>query len=116
LPLRRAQALLEWNKKHLNRYAELRIEDLVDLFAPSFVVKANERSYEADHDSYLAFLNRFRADIEALDYHVQEYFQSGSAVVVPLAATITRIHVSQEMFDAIMLLKFDAEGKICHWQ
>jgi hypothetical protein len=35
---------------------------------------------------------------------------------MPLTATMKRCHGKEEIFDAIMLIKFNPSGKIVHWQ
>jgi hypothetical protein len=40
----------------------------------------------------------------------------GSTVVMPLKATVKRLQGKVDVFDAIMLIKFDNLGKIVHWQ
>jgi len=111
----RAKRLLEWNREKLNRHSSLQMDDLNELFAPSFIVIANERKYDANHQNYYAFLNQFRSEIESIDYQVQEYICSGSTVVMPLTATIRRSS-QEEIIDAILLVKFNDKGKIVHWQ
>lgn len=112
----RSKQLLEWNTEKLTRRSNLHIEDLQELFAPEFVVKVNGREYEATHQNYYAFLNKFRFDIDIIDYYVQEYINMGSTVVMPLKAIVKRCQGKEDIFDAIMLLKFNDEGKIIHWQ
>ncbi|MBA3237359.1 MAG: hypothetical protein H0T62_03295 [Parachlamydiaceae bacterium] len=112
----RAKYLLEWNKQKLTKHSNLKIEDLNELFAPKFLVVANGREYHADHQSYYEFLNKFRAPIDSITYDVQEYYKVGSSIFMPLVATVKRLDGKKEVFDAIMLLKFDDSGKIIHWQ
>lgn len=112
----RAKSLLAWNREKLTSKSQLAIEDLKDLFAPEFLVVVNERRYEANHQNYFEFLNRFRSDIETLDYQVQEYLNTGSTVIMPLTATVKRVQGRQDVFDAVMLIKFNEAGKIVHWQ
>jgi hypothetical protein len=112
----RSKRLLEWNKEKLTRYSNLQIEDLKELFAPKFIVIANGREYDATHQNYYEFLNKFRSDIDTIDYQVQEYLNMGSTVVMPLKAIVKRFHGKEDIFDAIMLIKFNDAGKIIHWQ
>jgi len=112
----KAKRLLEWNKEKLTSQSNLRIEDLKELFASKFVVIANERKYDANHQNYYEFLNKFRSDIATIDYQVQEYINAGSTVVMPLTAIVKRIQGKEDIFDAILLVKFDDSGKIVHWQ
>ncbi|MCB1111184.1 MAG: AAA family ATPase [Chlamydiales bacterium] len=112
----RAKRLLEWNREKLTIRADLKIEDLEELFAPEFVVRANEREYDANHQNYFEFLNKFRSDIEMIDYQVQEYLNTESTVVMPLTATVKRTHGKEDIFNAIMLVRFNESGKIVHWQ
>jgi len=112
----KAKRLLEWNREKLTSQSNLRIQDLDELFASEFVVIANERKYEANHQSYFDFLNDFRSNIKSLEYRVQETIQAGSAVVMPLTATVIQLSGKEDIFDAIMLIKFNEHGKIVHWQ
>jgi predicted ATPase len=112
----KAVRLLEWNKQKLTSHSNLTIEDLNELFAQKFVVIANGREYDADHPSYYEFLNKFRSDIDTIDYQVQEYFNTGATVLMPLVATVKRLQGKEEIFDAILFVKFNDAGKIIHWQ
>ena len=112
----RSKRLLEWNKEKLTRHANLTIGDLKELFAPEFIVIANGREYDATHQNYYEFLNKFRSDIDTIDYQVQESLNMGSTVVMPLKAIVKRLQGGKDIFDAIMLIKFNDEGKIIHWQ
>lgn len=40
----------------------------------------------------------------------------GSTVVMPLKVTVKRLQGKVDVFDAIMLIKFNDLGKIVHWQ
>lgn len=112
----KAKRLLEWNREKLTSRSSLRIGDLEKLFASEFVVVANGRRYDADHRSYYEFLNMFRADIESIDYEVQEYINAESTVVMPLKAIVKRLQGSEDVFEAILFFKFNDFGKIVHWQ
>lgn len=112
----RAKRLLEWNKEKLTIHSNLKIGDIAELFAPEFVVMANGRKYDANHQTYFEFLNKFRSEIAEINYDVQEYIQDGATIVMPLKATVKRPNGQEDLFDAIMLIKFDPSGKIVHWQ
>lgn len=112
----RAKRLLEWNKEKLTSQSSLSIKDIEELFAPKFVVMANGRKYDANYESYYDFLNKFRSNIASIDYNVQEYIAMESTVVMPLTAKVKRTNGNEDLFDAIMLIKFDDAGKIVHWQ
>lgn len=112
----KGKRLLEWNKEKLTSRSNLNIEDLKELFASKFTVIANGRKYEANHENYYEFLNKFRSDIDTIDYQVQEYLNMESAVVMPLKATVKRLQGKEDVFDAILLIKFNDSGKIIHWQ
>lgn len=114
--LSKAKRLLEWNKEKLTSRSILMINDIKELFAPEFVVMANGRKYDANYQNYYEFLNKFRSDIASIDYEVQDYFSMGLTVVMPLKATLKRVQGNTDVFDAIMLIKFDDLGKIVHWQ
>jgi hypothetical protein len=112
----KGKRLLEWNKEKLTSQSELSVDDLKEFFAPEFVVIANGRKYDANYQNYYEFLNKFRSDIDTIDYDVQEYLNMGSTVVMPLKATVKRLQGVEDIFDAIMLIKFNDLGKIVHWQ
>ncbi|MCP5506778.1 MAG: AAA family ATPase [Chlamydiales bacterium] len=112
----RAKRLLEWNKEKLTSQSTLSIKDIEELFAPKFVVMANGRKYDANYESYYQFLNKFRSNIANIDYNVQEYVTMESTVVMPLTAKVRRTEGKEDLFDAIMLIKFNDAGKIIHWQ
>jgi hypothetical protein len=112
----KGKRLLEWNKEKLTNQSHLRIEDLNELFAPEFIVIANGRQYNANHQNYYEFLNQFRSDIETIDYQVQEYINEGATVIMPLKAIVKRLQGKEDVFDAILLIKFNDSGKIIHWQ
>lgn len=112
----KGKRLLEWNKEKLTARSNLKIEDLKELFAPEFVVIANGRKYDANHQNYYEFLNNFRSDIDTIDYQVQEYLKTESTVIMPLKAVVKRLQGKEDVFDAILLVKFNDLGKIVHWQ
>lgn len=111
-----AKRLLAWNKEKLTYQSNLSIKDIEKLFAPTFTVIANGRIYEANYESYYEFLNRFRSDIVNIDYTVREYINDGLTVVMPLIAKIKRIQEKKDLFNAILLIKFNDSGKILHWE
>lgn len=112
----RAKRLLDWNRQKLTSHSTLAIDDLEELFAPEFVAIANGRRYEANYQSYFEFLNRFRSTIASIDYQVQEYISCPSAAIMPLKAAVERLNGEVEIFNAILLLKFNDSGKIILWQ
>lgn len=112
----KGKRLLEWNKEKLTSQSDLSVNDIQELFAPEFVVMANGRKYDANYQNYYEFLNKFRSDIATIDYDVQEYISMGSTVVMPLRAIVKRLQGNVDIFDAILLLKFNNLGKIVHWQ
>lgn len=112
----KGKRLLEWNKEKLTSQSDLSVNDIKELFAPEFVVMANGRIYDANYQNYYEFLNKFRSDIYSLEYEVQEYLNMESTVVMPLKAKVKRLQGKVDVFDAIMLIKFNELGKIVHWQ
>ena len=112
----KGKRLLEWNKEKLTSQSNLSVNDIKELFNPEFVVMANGRKYNANYQNYFEFLNKFRSDIDTIDYDVQEYLNMESTVVMPLKATVKRIRGKVDIFDAILLIKFNDSGKIVHWQ
>ena len=116
LYIAKAKHLLDWNKIKLTSYSDLKIDDIKALFAPKFIVMANGRKYDANYQNYYDFLNKFRSDIATIDYEVQEYLNVGSTVVISLKAIVKRLQGKTEIFEAIMVIKFNDAGKIVHWQ
>lgn len=112
----KAKRLLDWNREKLTSQSNLRIEDLDELFAKDFIVLANERKYNANHQNYFDFLNEFRSNIKTINYQVQEYINDQSTVVMPLTSSVERLNGKVDMFDAILLIKFNESGQIVHWQ
>lgn len=112
----KGKRLLEWNKEKLTSRSNLKVEDLKELFAPEFVVIANGRKYDANYQNYYEFLNEFRSDIDTIDYQVQEYLTTELTVIMPLKAVVKRLNKKEDIFDAILLVKFNDSGKIIHWQ
>lgn len=112
----KAKRLLEWNKEKLTSRSNLKIEDLKELFASEFVVIANGRKYDANYQNYYEFLNKFRSDIDTIEYQVQEYLTTEATVIMPLKANVKRLSGNEDVYDAILLIKFNDSGKIIHWQ
>ena len=81
-----------------------------------FIVIANDRKYDVNYQTYFEFLNQFRSDINSIDYQVQEYLTADSTVIMPLKAIVKRLQGIEDIFDAILLVKFNDSGKIIHWQ
>jgi putative sterol carrier protein len=112
----KGKRLLEWNKEKLTSRSDLSVNDIKELFAPEFVVIANGRTYDANYQNYYEFLNKFRSDIDTLEYEVQEYIIMESTVVMPLKATVKLLQGKMDVFDAILIIKLNDLGKIVHWQ
>ena len=110
-----AERLLRWNKIHLNHIATLSEEDIAEVFASNFVVKANGRVYEANHGNYKEFLDGFRRDIVAIEYDVQQIVCEDCSVVLAMKAKVLRICGREDVFEAMLLLTFDKEGKVSLW-
>lgn len=111
-----AKQLLAWNKKNLVSSADLRKEEITQLFAPEFQIKANGRFYDGNYKNYFEFLNKFRENIYSLEYELQEFISDEDKVAIPLRAKIVRTDGSTQLFDAIMILGFNKAGKITLWQ
>lgn len=110
-----AKKLLEWNNRYLTASSDLTKDKIADLFGKSFRVRANGRNYDANYDNYFDFLNRFRSNIKSINYHFENFIVDKENVVIPLTAYIVRIDNSEEVFDAILILKFNDEHKIILW-
>jgi GrpB-like predicted nucleotidyltransferase (UPF0157 family) len=113
--IERARNLFEWNRQNLISESTLKKEEIVRFFAAEFLVEANGQSYEANYDNYYDFLNKFKENIKSIDYILKEFIESNNAVIIPLSAFIVRTNGQEERFEAILILKFDAHGKIVLW-
>lgn len=111
----RAKALFQWNQRNLVSKSHLKKEEIAQFFADKFRVEANGKTYAANHDNYLDFLNQFKSNIQSINYHLKDFIESDNVVVIPLSANIVRTNDLQERFEAILILKFDAQGKIILW-
>lgn len=107
--------LFKWNQKNLVREADLKKSDIGLFFAENFQVRANGRTYQANHDNYFEFLNQFRSTISSIDYHFDGFVVDKFAVAIPMQANIVRIEGVRESFEAILILKFDQDDRIILW-
>jgi len=110
-----AKALLNWNNTHLVYNSHFTKDDLRSFFAEKFTVIANGKHFEANYDNYFEFLNEFRNSIESISYDVYEYLDGANHTTIPLKAHIFRKNGEEENFEAILILKFDAAGKVILW-
>jgi len=110
-----AKKLFVWNSKKLTHDANLNKSEIGDFFAESFLVIANGRTYDANHDNYFEFLNEFRSSIESISYKFGEFIVDRSHVVVPKKAKVVRTDGSVDNFEVILILKFDQNDKIILW-
>ena len=62
------KCLFEWNQNNLVKEADLQKEELSNFFATKFLVNANGRKYDGNHNNYFEFLNQFRSTIHSISY------------------------------------------------
>jgi hypothetical protein len=111
-----AKKLLAWNSENLTAHSALTKANIAELFAESFIVKANGRTYDANYDNYLAFLNQFRASIKSICYDCHDFIANDEKVAIVLTAHIVRTNAMEDNFEAILILKFNESQKIILWQ
>lgn len=109
------EELFRWNAKNLVQSAHLKKSDLQQYFADFFLVIANGKTYEANHDNYLEFLNQFRLTIQSIRYDFGDFIADQVSVALPLKAQIVRTNGSVENFEAILILKFNDRNRIILW-
>lgn len=114
-PKANCQRLLAWNRLHLTAASALDEAAIGEIFAPHFTVKANGRTYAADHRNYREFLDDFRRTISEIDYQVQEILAEGERAVLAMTACVTRLDGAQERYEAMLLLAFDDSGRVALW-
>ena len=115
LNIQRARQLLDWNRRHLRHDTQLSQSLIAERFAPRFTVFANGRSYAADHGNYQGFLEGFKATIADIDYAVQQTVADEDGVVLGMRATVRRVSGATDLFDAMLLLRFDEDGRVTLW-
>lgn len=114
--LKTAKALLKWNSKNLVSSADLKKFEINQFFATDFVVDANGIRHQANFDNYFQFLNKFRQNIKTIDYEMEDFIVDRHHVVIPLKAHIQLNNKTRQVFDAILILKFNKEHKIVLWR
>lgn len=107
--------LFDWNTRNLVKGSHLKKSEIGNYFADSFLVLANGKSYQTNHNNYFDFLNEFRASIRSITYQLGDLIIDKQSVVIPLKALIVRTDSSSENFEAILILKFNQENKIILW-
>ncbi|MGE8288444.1 MAG: nuclear transport factor 2 family protein [Stenotrophomonas sp.] len=113
--LRQANAVLDWNRRHLNATSVLSEAQVGECFAEHFVVEPNGRHYAASRADYLAFLNGMKAGMAGIDYDVDHALADGDAVTLSMRAHIAYGDGRREHFRAMLLMRFDADGKVVLW-
>ena len=107
--------LLDWNRRHLTHASELTEELIAQRFASSFEVRANGRTYQANHANYKDFLNGFRQSIVSINYKVHKLVVDAESAVIAMNANVTRSNGPVEQFEAMLLLSFDQSGLVKLW-
>ena len=110
-----AHAVLDWNRKHLNRDSLLTEALIGQCFAEQFIVEPNGRRYEATRANYLEFLNGMKADMAGIDYEIDHTLVDDAAVVFSMRARIAYCDGRTELFRAMLLMRFDNAGKVTLW-
>lgn len=113
--LQLAHAVLDWNRKHLNRDSSLTEALIGQCFAERFIVEPNGRRYEATRANYLEFLNGMKADMAGIDYEIDHTLVDDTAVVFSMRARIAYCDGRTELFRAMLLMRFDDAGKVTLW-
>jgi hypothetical protein len=111
-----AQAVLDWNRKNLKHSTQLTVADVAECFGKQFVVQPNGRHYEADPQTYLEFLNGMKAGMQGIAYQVLHTVADADSVLFDMAVQIDHTDGRQEHFIAMLLMRFDVEGKVALWK
>lgn len=114
--IQRGHAVLDWNRRHLRRDSPLTEAIVGECFAEQFVVAPNGRHYQADRALYLDFLNEMKSTLERIDYQVQHTVADERSVVFSMRALLYRPGGVEESFEAMLMMAFDAEGKVTLWR
>lgn len=113
--LQLAHALLDWNRRHLRHGTALSEAVIAERFAPQFVVFANGRRYDANHENYKTFLDGFKHTIASIDYEVTQTVVDDAGVLLGMRASVARTHGAVDTFEAMLLLRFDSADKVSLW-
>ncbi|MGO3742930.1 nuclear transport factor 2 family protein [Kerstersia sp.] len=113
--LQQAHRVLDWNRKYLNHGSALSPERIGECFAPAFVVEANGRRYQANHQNYQAFLEDMKRSLSGIEYQVDHEVADEHSAVFAMRVTISKVDGSNEHFNAVLLTRFDAQGKVTLW-
>ena len=113
--LQLAHAVLDWNRRHLNRDATLSEALIGECFAAAFIVEPNGRRYEATPANYLVFLNGMKAGMEGIDYEVDHALVDGASVAFSMRAKIAHHDGRREVFRAMLLMHFNDADKVTLW-
>ncbi|HSW71924.1 MAG TPA: hypothetical protein VLG44_00755 [Chlamydiales bacterium] len=107
--------LFEWTAKNLVHDSHLKKTDISHFFADHFLVIANGKRYDANHDNYFEFLQSFRLSIRKISHDLGEMIADERSVALPMKARIVRTNETVENYEAILILKFNAQNKIILW-
>lgn len=110
-----ARKLFEWISKNLVHDSHLKKTDIGHFFADHFLVIANGKKYDANHDNYFEFLQSFRASIRKISHDLGEVVEDVRSVAIPMKARIVRTNETVENYEAILILKFNEQNKIILW-
>jgi Na+-transporting NADH:ubiquinone oxidoreductase subunit NqrC len=113
--LQQAHKVLDWNRKYLNHASTLSPERVGECFAPAFVVDANGRRYQANHQNYQAFLEDMKHSLSGIEYTVDHEVADDHSAVFAMRVGISKKDGSTEHFNAVLLTQFDADGKVTLW-
>lgn len=113
--LQLAHALLDWNRQHLRHDTALSEAVIAERFAPQFIVFANGRRYDANHENYKTFLDGFKHTVAAIDYEITQTVADDAGVLLGMRASVARTHGAVDAFEAMLLLRFDHAGKVSLW-
>lgn len=116
LILKQAQRLLRWKQQRLTKQSVLKKEELEVFFDDTFEIHVNERCYQADYQSYLEFLNRFKSNIVKLSHDVYHYYESNNTIIMPMRATVVHDSGNTEQFEAVKFFTFNENAKIIVWK
>lgn len=111
-----AHAVLDWNRKNLRHDARLTQDVIKECFGDRFVVEPNGRHYQADPAAYLEFLNGMKQSMLGIDYQVTHTVADEEFVVFDMRVQMDHVDGRREHFVAMLLMKFDDQGKVSLWK
>lgn len=113
--LQLAHAVLAWNRRYLHKDSTLSEALIGECFAETFIVEPNGRRYEASRRTYREFLDAMKGTMASIQYRVMHAVADEESVALSMQVEIRKSDDTIENYVAMLLMAFDAFGKVSLW-